>query len=259
MPEANGAKASSRKRWRRWAVTARTWHRRVGLVIAALVAVLAITGVLLNHSDRLGLDRTDIVTGWVVDWYGLTPVEDPVHFRAGNNWVSWIDGAVYANGRRVGEARGTPRGALEFDSLVAMATSEAVIVFTNNGELVERLGAAFLPGAITRVGSPASQDQIVIRTLEGQFASDSDLLTWVPFEREVVWSEPDTPDTEVLEGQLAAYRGQGLPLSRVLLDLHSGRLFGSVGAAVMDAAAILLLVLVVTGIVNWAGFRSPRR
>lgn len=259
MPEANGAKASSRKRRRRWAVTARTWHRRVGLVIAALVAVLAITGVLLNHGDRLDLDRINIVTGWVVDWYGLTPVDDPVHFRVGDHWVSWIDGAVYANGSRVGEARGTARGVVEFDSLVAMATSETVVVFNGDGELVERLRAAFLPGAITRVGSAASRDQIVIRTPEGQFASDSDLLTWVPFEREVTWSEPDTPDADVLEGQLAAYRGQGLPLSRVLLDLHSGRLFGSVGAAVMDAAAILLLLLVVTGFVNWAGFRSPRR
>lgn len=259
MPEAKEAKADLRKRWRRWAATARIWHRRVGLLVAALVAVLAITGLLLNHSDRLGLDRTNIVTGWVVDWYGLTPVEDPVHFRAGEHWVSWIDGAAYANGKRVGEAGGTARGAVAFDSLVAMATSEAVIVFTSDGELVERLGVAFLPGAIARVGTAASKDRIVIRTPAGQYASDSDLLAWSPFGDEVVWSQAGTPTDVVLERQLAAYRGQGLPLSRVLLDLHSGRLFGSVGAAVMDAAAILLLVLVATGIVNWSGFRRRRR
>lgn len=259
MPEAKEAKADLRKRWRRWAATARIWHRRVGLLVAALVAVLAITGLLLNHSDRLGLDRTNIVTDWVVDWYGLTPVEDPVHFRAGEHWVSWIDGAAYANGKRVGEAGGTARGAVAFDSLVAMATSEAVIVFTSDGELVERLGVAFLPGAIARVGTAASEDRIVIRTPAGQYASDSDLLAWSPFGDEVVWSQAGTPTDVVLERQLAAYRGQGLPLSRVLLDLHSGRLFGSVGAAVMDAAAILLLVLVATGIVNWSGFRKRRR
>ena len=259
MPEADGARAKSRKRWRRWAATARSWHRRIGLVIAALVAVLAITGLLLNHGDRLGLDRIRVVTGWVVDWYGLTPVDDPVHFRAGEHWVSWIDGAVYANGRRVGDARGTARGAVALDSLVAMATSEALVIFTGDGELVERLGTSFLPGAIARVGTAGSQDRIVIRTQEVQFASDSDLLTWSPFEDEVIWSQTGTPTEAVLNVQLAAYRGQGLPLSRVLLDLHSGRLFGSAGAAVMDAAAIFLLVLVATGIVNWAGFRRPRR
>ena len=71
MPEANGAKSVARKRWRRWATTARTWHRRIGLVVAVLVAVVAVTGLLLNHGDRLNLDRTNIVAGWVVDWYGL--------------------------------------------------------------------------------------------------------------------------------------------------------------------------------------------
>ncbi len=259
MPKASGAKGDSRKRWRRWAAQARIWHRRAGLAIAALVAVLAITGLLLNHGERLDLDRINIATAWVVDWYGLTPVQDPAHFHAGEHWVSWIDGTVYADGKRVGEAGGTARGAVELNSLVAMATSETLVVFTRDSELVERLGSASLPGAVERVGTAASRDQIVIHTPQGRFASDSDLLTWRPFDQEVVWSEPDTPDPVVLEEQLAAYRGQGLPLSRVLLDLHTGRLFGRLGATAMDLAAIFLLFLVATGVVNWAGFRRSRR
>jgi hypothetical protein len=258
MREANGARANSRKRWRRWAATARIWHRRIGLVIAALVAVLAVTGLLLNHGDRLDLDRINVKAGWLVAWYGLDPVEAPVHFRAGEHWVSWIDGAVYAHGRKVGDASGAPLGAVAFDSLVAVATTKSLVVLTPEGELVERLGAALLPGTITRVGTAIS-NRIVIDSPEGRFASDSDLLSWGPIDEEVAWSEASTPTEAVLEQQLAGYRGQGLPLSRVLLDLHSGRLFGSVGAAVMDAAAIFLLVLVATGVVNWAGFRRPRR
>ena len=172
--------------------------------------------------------------------------------------MSWIDGTVYANGQRVGDASGRPRGALAFDSLVAFATSEAVVAFTEDGELVERLGTAFLPGSIVRVGA-ATADRIVVETPEGRFASDSALLGWNPFDSEVEWSEAGMPPDPVLERQLQAYRGQGLPLSRVLLDAHTGRLFGAGGAAVMDAAAILMLVLVVTGIFNWAGLRKRRR
>ena len=198
------------------------------------------------------------MTGWVVDWYGLTPVEDPVHFRAGDHWVTWIDGTVYADGKRIGPSPGAARGAVKFDSLLAMATSEALVVFTRDGELVERLGTAFLPGAIARVGTVTARNRIVIHTPDGQFASDSDLLTWRPLADDAVWSRAGTPPDTVREKQLAAYRGQGLPLSRVLLDLHSGRLFGPLGAAVMDVAAILLLVLVATGFVNWAGFRRRR-
>ena len=37
-----------------------------------------------------------------------------------------------------------------------------------------------------------------------------------------------------------------------MLDAHSGRFFGKYGAYVIDAAAILLLTLAITGIWLWA-------
>lgn len=54
-------------------------------------------------------------------------------------------------------------------------------------------------------------------------------------------------------------QGYAPPLSwdRVLLDLHTGRFFGDWGVYLMDAAAIVLLLLTFTGIYNW--YRSPRR
>ena len=55
-----------------------------------------------------------------------------------------------------------------------------------------------------------------------------------------------------LAAELSAdYRGHSLSWERVLLDLHSGRLFGRYGTWVMDIAAGLLLVLVMTGIWLW--------
>ena len=42
-----------------------------------------------------------------------------------------------------------------------------------------------------------------------------------------------------------------LSLDRLLLDLHSGRLFGKTGVYLMDAAAIGLLLLSITGLIVW--------
>ncbi len=50
--------------------------------------------------------------------------------------------------------------------------------------------------------------------------------------------------------------GGGLPLERVVLDLHSGRLFGWLGPYVMDAAALGLLIVAITGLLLAA--RPPR-
>jgi hypothetical protein len=44
---------------------------------------------------------------------------------------------------------------------------------------------------------------------------------------------------------------EALTWDRVLLDLHTGRFFGGFGPYAMDAAAILLLLLVFSGVYNW--------
>ena len=46
-----------------------------------------------------------------------------------------------------------------------------------------------------------------------------------------------------------------------MLDLHSGRLFGSWGPLVMDVAAVLLVFLAISGFWLWAKqiFRKRRR
>ncbi|MDG1286140.1 MAG: PepSY domain-containing protein [Rickettsiales bacterium] len=62
----------------------------------------------------------------------------------------------------------------------------------------------------------------------------------------------DIDPAQVAEGYTAP-----LSLDRVMLDLHTGSFFGSYGTIMMDAAAIILLLLTFTGIYNW--YRSPRR
>ena len=55
---------------------------------------------------------------------------------------------------------------------------------------------------------------------------------------------------------LASFRGEGLPLGRVIADLHSGRILGSFGSLFMDGAALALLLLTATGCYN--GWRARR-
>jgi uncharacterized iron-regulated membrane protein len=50
-----------------------------------------------------------------------------------------------------------------------------------------------------------------------------------------------------------SYRGAGLPWSRLLLDIHTGRIFGSWEPYIIDGAAFSMLMLIGTGIYNWSG------
>jgi len=67
----------------------------------------------------------------------------------------------------------------------------------------------------------------------------------------ITWSRAQLlPDAQrnVLNQEV---RGGGLPLYRILLDVHSGRIFSDVGRFVMDGAAVLLIILSITGLWIW--------
>ena len=77
----------------------------------------------------------------------------------------------------------------------------------------------------------------------------------------VNWVQPE-PVPERLKAELSKLsRAQELPLERVFLDAHSGRLFGSWGPWVMDVAAFLLVFLAISGCWIWTKqlLRKKRR
>lgn len=56
----------------------------------------------------------------------------------------------------------------------------------------------------------------------------------------------------------ADYSKEVLTIDQVILDIHTGRFFGSLGTYVMDAAAIAFLILAGTGIYMWCRRLPPK-
>ena len=78
------------------------------------------------------------------------------------------------------------------------------------------------------------------------------MMDWdVIINEDIEWSQNITLDNAQKENLRQAFRGKGLNMERVVLDLHSGRFFGSYGIYVMDAAALALLWLSFSGIWVW--------
>ena len=52
-----------------------------------------------------------------------------------------------------------------------------------------------------------------------------------------------------MESLKSAWRGRGVTVERLLLDLHSGRIFSAAGPLLMDLVAVFLILLSVSGII----------
>ena len=135
-----------------------------------------------------------------------------------------------------------------------------LLLFTREGELIEQLGpAAGIPGGIQAVGTD-STGRLLIKTARGAYRTDENFIEWTTATAtDVTWSIPVTPGQELSSALRNAWRGTGLSLERVLLDLHSGRILGEAGVWLVDAAALLFLLLAGSGVWLWGRRRASAR
>lgn len=238
--------------WRRRLRSVFLWHRYLGAAAAAFLLVLSLTGFALNHSEHLGLDSTRLDWPLLLNLYGLSPESPPVSFRAGAHWVTALEGRWYLDGKSLAPYSEAPVGAVSSDGLLALAGRDSLTLALPEGQVVERLDERALPTEITAVGTGAD-GRIVIAGPDGQrFRADRAVVQWHPAAAgEPDWSRAAQPPEAIERAALESHRGAGLPATRVLADLHSGRLLGLPGRITMDLAGLALLLLIGTGFYNW--------
>jgi len=231
--------------------TAFLWHRRAGLAAIILVIILAVTGLMLNHTEELGLDETFIESPMLLNWYGLEPQGEIVSYAAGEHSVSQWDRQVFLDNRPLSTGSQQLHGAVFAQQMIVAAFDSELLLLTPDGELIDRVPTGQSFSTIRRIG--VKYQRPVVETAGPlYYMADEHILDWdVTLDDGVVWSQPSAPDAERTETLRRAFRGNGLSLERVLLDLHSGRIFGTYGPYLMDAAAVALLWLGGSGLWVW--------
>jgi len=249
-------------RRRRKAVVTRlafAWHRWIGLAAALLFLVLALTGPLLTRGESLQLTQRFVDNDLLLALYPTEPMGRPVGVKTDAGWVVSVDGVVTLDDRLIGRDQGELLGAVVVDDLLLVATSTALTLQGLDGTLIERIAADSLPGPLLGIGYASAG--AILSTTAGTFQSDDGYLTWIlATARDVVWSvATDDLPAEQLATLRAAYRHQLVTVYRFIADVHSGRVLGAWGPYLMDAAAVAMLLMVLSGFVNWLSTRRRRQ
>lgn len=230
------------------------WHRYIGLTAALFVIILAATGLLLNHTDRLALDNRYVQASWLLDWYGIDAPDTHVSYAVGQKRITQFGKHLYLDLHEIDGEYEHLIGALRRGDLLIVAVDQQILLLMSDAELVERLsGIEGVPAGMQRLGTDR-KGNIVVEGSHAYYQPDADFIDWHHWEgkpADVHWTEPSPLPTSLHEDLIDHYRGEVLPLERVLLDLHSGRIFGRYGYLVMDIAAGLLLLLALSGTLIW--------
>ena len=65
------------------------------------VLLVAVTGLLLNHTEELELDSRFVESEHILDWYGIKAPEQPRIFAAGPHHVALLGEQLYLDQHRI--------------------------------------------------------------------------------------------------------------------------------------------------------------
>ena len=234
----------------------RKWHIRIGISTALVLLMLAITGILINHSQQMSLAEKRLPL-WLADYfYGLDETEVQAlqigellaESKGGGLSISSHDTNISA------PCSGSFIGARRFSEEIWFACSQQISIYLiedSRPYFVETLnGSTGLPVPIEQFGACNLAPCVII---EGQILSYSpSQFNWSELQSENAgnfWSATPKTETQLL---VAAEHNW----ERWLLDLHSGRLFGNLGVLIVDLTGIAIVLLVFSGLLRWMRTRK---
>ena len=224
-------------------------HRYIGLGICIFLVHLAITGIFLNHSIGLRLDKTFITWPWLLSQYNLSVPEPANIFTIGKNNFSTIDGEVFFNDKPIFLAEEDLLGVSQNQDTFILASSSTITMISNEGYIINKENV--LPFTVKNIG--INGDEVVINDSEDKiWSSESINGVWeLTQNRAVQWSMEGSITPINHEKIRKYFVGDGVSLEQVILDFHSGAIFQKAGKLFFDIISILLIILSFTGIWLW--------
>lgn len=236
------------------------WHRRAGLLLAPVIVMLALTGVMINHSQNWGWYEKPVYSSLLRVLYGIPPQTVSRGFALPEQgWVTQAGDDVRLEQTSLFHCPLPLAGALGWSQGIVLLCDGQLQLYTADGELIETLSD--LPVA-QEVGLSA-EGALLLAGRGSVWRLNDSSWQWqsLPADSTVgaqwaMWQPLAAADSQRLS--------QGIPLpgisrERVLLDLHSGRLFGDWGVWLVDLSAILMVFLALSGSLTWALRRWRKR
>lgn len=254
-------KPHRRKKWLR----IHFLHRYTGLTAAFLAILLSITGILLNHTEELELHSHHASTPWLLSLYGIKAPDINTAYslspaKKSKTWAIEFADSIYLNEKLV-QCKPPLTGAIETEGIIIISNPTQLCLLTLQGELIDRLSTRN-KNTIRRLGK-SKDAALIVDTKQNWLTLNTDYTELTATQKKAVtpidWKVASPLPSALSASLIKAYKGDGLPWERVILDLHSGRIVGLAGVYFMDFIALLMIFLAVTGVIMWSRRRGPKR
>ena len=228
------------------------YHKIIGLFVCLVLIHLSVTGIALNHTDKLNLNQTKISWNWLLNAYGISVPETKIAFAIEGNFFHLTNSKIFMNTQSIMRSEDILVGVINFDNQFIISTTDDIILINKSGDFIKKIKLPEISvPKINKIGSYV--DGIVVEINEIKFISDKNLENWVPKKDSdtVKWSTEISIPRDMSNQIKKYYVGKGITIEQIILDLHSGVIFKSAGKFFMDIIALLLIFMSISGVWIW--------
>jgi len=228
------------------------WHRRLGLTAAIFLIWLAVSGILLNHTVMFDLASKSLplnLAGAVsplrqVEMYqSVTPLGQ----------VTQVNQRLLLDDEVLEQCQGAFRGWLELRNEFWFACDEQLLLLNSNGAFIEAMDRfSGLPTPIQRLG--VCDNSVCVESSRRNFQFDELSGSWQAYTEQIIWQGQPTPTHAQ-----AAVIPEIHNWERLILEAHSGRLFGRFGVLIVDLVALASILLALSGCYVWWSHNRRRK
>lgn len=240
----------------------REWHRKSGIFAAILLIFLSISGIALNHTEAFKLGHTPITNQWLLQHYGIKDPSYATYFH--KRQFSVTDGYIFKGDTLLQDGSENVIAIGQYLDFDLVLTQNKLALYDDSNALVDQISANDgLPTDINAmaINTNAKNSTIILKNPKGYYQNGQNLLDWqkVDFITEPSWIQPDQVSSDDISNAKLRYKSQFLSLERVVLDAHSGRIFGDYMVLFMDIVALAIIILSLSGLYIWIRYARAKR
>lgn len=242
--------------------TLREWHKRAGLFAFVFLGWLGASGILLNEASDLDLNARRVGWSWLMAIYGLHAEPPASGLGAGGHWLAIAGEYSVLDGKPLAQPLDAPLGLVAAPepgggkTMLYAAQADSVVLLRADGTRIDELRMPPLPiAAIRRIGVVSGHpESIAIQGSDTAYQSADEGESWNPVPATAVqWSSRQALPEQVRDA-LLPYSRPSVSVQQLLVDAHSGRLFGRFGTYVIDVVGLAALLLATSGV--WMMWRT---
>jgi hypothetical protein len=201
------------------------------------------TGVVLNHASHLEIRDIKIHHPLLNKIYGLPETDSYSYSVGANNKFTYQNPDVLLGNHIIGKCPKKLAGGAIKSRFIVIACENNLQLLDKDFRLIEIYQRfSGLPGDIVSMAKGES-DQIFIKTKTGTYIFDieQDLFSPAIYHGDFITPEKNTKMSE-------ARNHNSITLDKLLLDIHSGRISGSLSLWLWDLVSICLVYLSLSGV-----------